>query len=254
MRAVLEPLLWRMSLIRRMLASGVLPRRRHRTRRLLAEKYLSGKGLEIGALQMPVPLPGKASVRYVDQLTPEEARARHPEIQKAKLVLPDVFDNGETLDSILDGSVDFIIANHVLEHCENPCGTVRTHLRKLGPGGILYYAVPDKRLTFDHRRRVTTFEHLIDDDRLGPEAARYEHYRDFVEHTSGLTDPSLIEREVQRLMQLKYRIHFHVWDKGGYGDFLRNLREYLRPSSFETLFLAQNGVEVVAILRKEDRA
>ena len=81
-----------------------------------------GSGLEIGALQMPLRLPAGASVRYVDRFDVEELRSHYPELDDFELVAPDVIDDGEVLGTIPDESADFLIANHMIEHCEDPIG------------------------------------------------------------------------------------------------------------------------------------
>ena len=87
-----------------------------------------------------------------------------------------MIDDGERLETFAEESVDFIVANHFMEHTQDPIRTIETHLSKLRPGGILFYAVPDKRYTFDFRRPRTTLEHLIADYERGPEASRWEHF------------------------------------------------------------------------------
>ncbi len=90
----------------------------------------------------------------------------------------DSIDDGETLSTISDDSLDFIIANHFLEHCENPIGTIRNHLKKVKTGGILLYVIPEKTYTFDKERTLTEFNHLIDDDVVGTEISRMPYYPD----------------------------------------------------------------------------
>ena len=121
-------------------------------RREFAERFLAGEGLEIGALHLPLRTPAGARVRYVDRMSVEDLRAEYAELEDWKLTPVDVIDNGELLSTIPESSQDFIIANHFLEHCEDPIRTIETHLGKLRPGGVLFYAVPDKRYTFDSRR------------------------------------------------------------------------------------------------------
>ena len=118
------------------------------TRAALAARFLSGRGIEIGALDCPLPLPACASARYVDRADATELRRLYPELAESELVNPDVIENGETLSSFAADSLDFIIANHMLEHCENPLGTLRNHLRVVRPGGILYYAIPNRIHSF----------------------------------------------------------------------------------------------------------
>lgn len=119
------------------------------TRGDLARELLRGSGLEIGARHLALAVPPEARVRYVDRMTVDDLRAHYPELAGRPLAPVDVVDDGERLSAIAAESVDFIVANHFLEHCEDPIQTIETHLGKLRPGGILFYAVPDKRYTFD---------------------------------------------------------------------------------------------------------
>src|SRR5437763_6623860 len=142
----------------------------------LARHFIRGRGLEIGALHSPLDVPPGVGVTYIDRLTVEELRGDYPELDDLDLTPVDVIDDGERLATVADASQDFIIANHFLEHCEDPIGTIETHLRKAKPGGILFYAVPDKRYTFDFRRPVTTLEHMVSDHEHGPARSRNQHY------------------------------------------------------------------------------
>ena len=62
---------------------------------------------------------------------------------------------------------DFVIANQVLEHFQNPLLALQNMLRVLKPGGVLYLSLPDKRFSFDVDRPVTTVEHVLRDYRRG---------------------------------------------------------------------------------------
>ena len=79
------------------------------------------------------------------------------------------------------GSQDFIIANHFIEHTEDPIGTIKRFLTVLRPQGILYMAVPDKRFTFDLERPLTSLEHLLRDHTEGPEWSRESHFREWAQ-------------------------------------------------------------------------
>jgi len=56
----------------------------------------------------------QANVRYVDRM-PVEVKKQYPELSAYNLVEPDILDDGETLSSISDDSVDFGY-NHMIEH------------------------------------------------------------------------------------------------------------------------------------------
>ena len=48
-------------------------------------------------------------------------------------------DDWETLASVRDGQINFIIASHMLEVTENPIGTIRSHHHNCRPGGMLCF-------------------------------------------------------------------------------------------------------------------
>lgn len=182
-------------------------------RKALASVYLRGRGIEIGALHAPLKVPRSAKVHYIDRLTVPELRRHYPELKSYKLVEADTIDDGETLGTIKDASQDFVIANHFLEHCENPIKAVTNFFRILREGGILYLAVPDKRFTFDKKRAVTSFDHLVRDYEKGPHASREEHLKDWVVNVEGQKDEIAVQKRIQLLDAMKYSIHYHNWTR-----------------------------------------
>jgi SAM-dependent methyltransferase len=216
-------------------------------RRRIADTYLRGEGIEIGALYAP--LQTSARVRYVDRMTVEQLRGQYPELSNTALTPVDRIDDGERLVSFPDESLDFIIANHMLEHCENPLGTIRVHLERLRRGGILYYAVPDKRNSFDIDRPITSFEHLVDDDKDGGEATRFGHYMEWARLVNHIEAPADAHRNAVEAMRIRYSIHFHVWDPSAWLEFLSQAARYL-ASPFEVLLFEQNDTEIICVLRR----
>jgi len=61
------------------------------------------------------------------------------------------------------GVFDFVLSSHVIEHLANPLRGLREWGRVLREGGVLVLVVPHKDATFDHRRPVTTLEHILED-------------------------------------------------------------------------------------------
>jgi hypothetical protein len=218
-------------------------------RKRLSRKYIMGKGIEIGALHNPLWVSDRAHVRYIDRLDMDTLRLHYPTLNDFKLAKVDIIDNGETLETIGDESLDFIIGNHMLEHCENPIGTIRNHLSKLKNNGIMYYAIPDKRLCFDVNRPYTSFEHLITDDKYGPEISRREHYYEWTKYSCSIALPDEIESVVKKLLEMNQSIHFHVWDVFSYYTFLVDCKKYLN-GCFEIICYYPNGNEIIAILKK----
>ncbi len=217
-----------------------------------AARYLQGEGLEIGPLHLPLRMPPHARPRYVDRMPVEQLRDEYPELAGWDLTPVDVIDDGERLATIAEGSQDFIVANHFLEHCENPIGTIETHLGKLKPGGVLFYAVPDKRYTFDFRRPVVTLEHMVADYVEGPEGSRGEHYEEW----SRLVLVEEAEPEEQTLARArelegaKYSIHMHAWTQAEFLAMVLECRGRF-GEAFDIEAAARQGIEFVVVLRKQ---
>jgi SAM-dependent methyltransferase len=218
----------------------------------LTAKFLAGNGIEIGALHEAVPVPAAARVRYVDRLPVTALREHYPELAGLPLVEVDILDDGETLASIPDGSLDFIIANHMLEHCENPLGAIRTHFRKIRAGGVLYYAVPDMRFSFDNARPLTPKEHFLDDDRLGPQQSRDAHFEEWVRLVMHITGEHQVREEAARLKATNYSIHFHVWDFDSFQYFVDLVRDSSPGIAFDWSHLELNVGEIVSIFTKRE--
>lgn len=227
-------------------------------RTAFATAYLSGDGLEIGALHQPLAAPPRAHVHYVDRMATPDLRREYPELADYRLTEVDIVDDGETLATIAPESQDFIIANHFLEHTEDPVGTIETHLSKLKPGGVLFYAVPDKRFTFDFRRTVTPIEHMVADHEEGPERSRAEHFREWsrfvLEHErpEGVGpewDEQRIEAVAQQLEAQDYSIHMHVWTQAEFLQLIFTLRDRA-DGGFDLEAAARVGIEFIVVLRK----
>ena len=218
------------------------------TRRKLASKYLSGDGIEIGALHSPLKVPPKAKVRYVDRMSVADLRKQYPELSGCNLVEVDIIDNGEKLTSIEDCSLDFVIANHMIEHCQEPIGTMQQFLRVLKPGGVLYVAVPDKRYTFDFGRPVTSIEHLIRDYRDGSGWSKIKHFEEWCRLVQKVPDAE-ISLSVNNLITMDYSIHFHVWTKEEFTELLKYCKDMLQ-FPFKTETVKGNYNEFIVILRK----
>jgi SAM-dependent methyltransferase len=222
------------------------------TRHELGVELLRGSGIEIGALHLPMVLSAGVSVRYVDRMTMLELRAHYPDLDGHDLAPVDVVDDGERLSTMEPESVDFIVANHFLEHCEDPIGTIKTHLGKLRPGGVLFYAVPDKRYTFDFRRSPTRLSHLIADHENGGQGSRQEHHLEFARlvypEGDGPPDEQAVREHVAAIEATSYSIHFHVWTQADLLELMLHCQR--RLGSFEIEAVRRNGLENIVVLRK----
>ena len=180
-----------------------------------ATRYLRGEGIEIGASHMPIEVDKTCcSVRYVDRLNEGEIDQNFPELRESTLVPVDVICDvvNDGLSPFADGSLDFAIASHLLEHVPNPLGFIQECHRVLRAGGYLYLGIPDKEFTFDRDRKRTPLAHLIADFRAGARAIDEEHLVDYLTKAAKEAIPedpaartALFERELGR------SFHVHVW-------------------------------------------
>lgn len=214
-------------------------------REFISRHFVGGTGLEIGALHNPMPVSPGTIVRYVDRLPVDDLRRQYPELAALPLVPLDIIDNGETLATIADASQDFVIANHFLEHCEDPIGTVKTFHRVLRQNGVLYLAIPEKTSTFDRDRPVTSLGHLLHDHQHGPAASREAHFREWALLVDKRVDD--LEAHVEQLLRKNYSIHFHVWDQQRWLEFVTLLQQMI---GFRLELVCQHGIELITVLRK----
>ncbi|WP_223908824.1 methyltransferase domain-containing protein [Geobacter sp. AOG1] len=217
----------------------------------VAATYLKGNGIEIGALHNPLKVGEKARVRYLDRMSVADLRRQYPELAKEKLVNVDIVDDGEHLATVADESQDFVIANHFVEHSQNPLRAIANMFRVLKIDGVLYIALPDKRYSFDVDRPVTPLDHLLRDFREGPEWSRKGHFEEWVRLVSKVEHPKERDELVNKLIAMDYSIHFHVWSQKEMVELVLFLRTV---HSFEIELMLRGGVENIFILRKTARS
>ena len=216
-------------------------------RNRIVQEYIRGIGIEIGALHNPVPIPANVTVKYVDRLSVESLRHQYPELKNLPLVDVDIIANGETLDSIEENSQDFVVANHFLEHCQNPLLAIKNMFRVLKKNGILYMAIPDKRYSFDITRPITSYQHLVEDYTRGSEISKKEHFEEWVKLVCNVTDNYEVTRQVNELMRTDYSIHFHVWTQVEMIELVLNIKKKLE---FEVELICRNIGEVIFVLER----
>ena len=145
----------------------------------MARQYIRGDGIEIGAKSTPL-----LSNRTLGKINAERAAMKAPpttvrlvdELSTADLLVKyggtdathqgwlrgirahpvDVVDDANYLKRFRDESLDFVVANHVLEHVVDFLGTLATFHRVLRKGGVAFVALPDRRFNPEDRNRRTT--------------------------------------------------------------------------------------------------
>lgn len=242
-----------------------------KVRELVAQSYIWGNGIEIGAFASPLSVPTGVKVTYIDKsdvdavtepfsisgLTLEDFG-----VDVGSIIKPDIVDDGETLSKVGDYSQDFVIANHVLEHFEDPIKGFRNMLRVLKHGGILYLSLPEMRRSFDRTREQTSFEHILRDYEEGPGWSRDQAYAEFAkifvtqgmdkglfEKSSGAQREAFENQQAKVLNEVNFSIHFHAWTMDGMQDMFLRIKQRFKLA-FETRLMLQNGDEVIFIFQK----
>ena len=219
-------------------------------RDFLAQQYLCGKGIEIGALNLPCKVPEGTVVSYVDSKPAEELIKYYGrEMHGQTVVKVDLVTDAHTLAGIENESQDFAIANQVLEHLENPLLAMESLLRVVKTGGVVFLSLPDKRHTFDAGRPLTRFEHIVEDYRLGPEKSREAHYREWMELVEKVPSGEFAERLNFLMNVLHYPIHFHVWTQFEMFEMFSGARGVL-PYRYEIDCFKANDAEALFVLKK----
>lgn len=220
-----------------------------RVRYEISKKYLKGRGLEIGAFNSPTPLLEGVESDYVDQMSIEEIKKRFPKYEDYYCAYPIILDDGEKLRKIENEKYDFLIANHMLEHTENFFETIQNHLRVIKKGGILFYAIPDKRFTFDKNRKLTTYEHLKDELNNGVKENSYEHYLDVAMNIENLKEEEAKEKATE-LLNEGMDTHFHVWTSE---TFIEHIKTAIKDKILKVEILEHSHeveIESITILKK----
>lgn len=219
-------------------------------REFVADTFIRGRGIEIGALHMPLGVPRSAKVKYVDRFSVEALRKHYPELNGKELVRVDIIADGERLETVQDATQDFVIANHFIEHCQNPVGALINMFRVLKPGGVLYLAIPDKRNSFDADRPVTTLEHVMRDYEEGPAWSKRQHFEEWTRLVNKVQDDEEAEKQIALNLSIDYSIHYHVWTQAEMLELIVALRKMV---SFEVELCLKHEAEVIFILRKNNQ-
>lgn len=220
-------------------------------RDFLAAEYIHGNGLEIGALHKPVKVPRDARVTYVDSLSTEQLKYLFQnEVAGHQVVDVGIVTDAHTLKEVRSASQDFLIANQVVEHLENPLLALENMLRVLKEGGFLFISLPDKRYTFDCDRPLTDFAHVLKDYREGPAISRKHHYREWVRLVEKITEDEKVEQRAEELENVhKYAIHFHAWTQFEMFEMFAGLQRELKiPMEIEAS--KANDYEALFVIHK----
>jgi SAM-dependent methyltransferase len=121
-----------------------------------------------------------------------------------------------SLDGFDNASYDVVLASHTLEHIANPLLALSEWKRVVGSDGHLVLALPHLENTFDHRRPVTTLEHIEADFATSTCEDDPTHITEFIELCDLSRVPEPLSRQAfeerTRDHTANRTVHHHVFD------------------------------------------
>ncbi len=130
------------------------------------------------------------------------------------------------LQGIPSKEYDFVCSADVIEHVANPLHALFEWGRILKDDGVMVMIVPCKKNTFDHKRPVTLFDHLIEDYTCGTTEDDITHISEVLELHDLSLDPlagSFEEFKERTLNNPQNRsVHHHVF----HGELVTKMLDY----------------------------
>jgi len=135
-----------------------------------------------------------------------------------------IFSEGSSLTAVRDGTYDFILSCHNLEHFANPVKALKEWQRIARPGGALVLVLPNYLGTFDHRRKLTLVAHMLEDFDRNTQEDDLTHLPEILRDHDLSEDPgagTLEEFRERSLNNFQNRcLHHHVFDENNSRDLL----------------------------------
>jgi len=184
-----------------------------------------GKGLEIGgpSTVFKTMMPAYQAARSVDGANFAGQTVWEGAIQSGKhyrylgnRVGHQFISDATDLSEIASGNFDFVLSSNCLEQVANPIQALLEWRRILRPRGSLILVLPNKNCNFDHRRSITTLEHMIDDHRSGVTEHDLTHLAEILDLHDLSRDPpagdfnAFRQRSMENLSNRT--LHHHVFD------------------------------------------
>lgn len=140
-------------------------------------------------------------------------------------------------------SLDFVCSSHVLEHIANPLGAINEWKRVLKKRGIIYAGVPDKRYTFDNKRKRTPLSHIKDDFKRNVDQTDNTHISEFVKNWDEEKDYSYNREQFLENVRNnpKSQVHHHVWIV----DDLKEIFEYMNLKIIYGPILRRETIHII---------
>jgi len=152
--------------------------------------------------------------------------------------------DGTNLDRIESKTYDFLVSSNCLEHIANPLKALKEWKRILKDTGFIVLVLPAKESNFDHRRAVTSFEHLLEDLINQTTEKDMTHLDEILALHDLALDPPAGNLEQFRLRSLdnfnNRTLHHHVFDF----PLIKRMLEYC---NFEIINMSKSDTDFFAV-------
>jgi SAM-dependent methyltransferase len=110
---------------------------------------------------------------------------------------------GNELTNVANEQYDFLLSSHSLEHFANPLKAIFEWKRVIKKGGILLIVLPHPKFTFDNKRAITQFSHLLEDYKNKIEETDLTHLEEVVEFHNYAMTPDIESKDFLRQRSLQ---------------------------------------------------
>ncbi|RJQ27163.1 hypothetical protein C4565_05535 [Candidatus Parcubacteria bacterium] len=193
---------------------------------------LVGKGVEIGAGNLPMLFENEVEMTYIDKHSQEELRQIFPNVDYPRLSKIIIGNSDEPLN-LEANSYNFLVAAHVIEHLRNPFKSLDYWCRVVKELGHIYIILPNRNDCFDKGRPYTAVSHLAQEYKLDNDSAQMKqnlvnHLREHYANTDFKGKEHLMDREINYEYQINLgAAHYHVFGVVNSYEFFEYSREYL---------------------------
>ena len=193
---------------------------------------LVGKGIEIGAGNLPMVFENKVEITYIDQNSQEELQKIFPEIDYPQLGKVVIGSADEPLNAEYN-AYNFLVASHVIEHLKNPFKSLEYWCEVVKEGGYIYIIVPNRDDCFDKGRPYTDVSHLAQEYRLDNDSVQLKqnlvnHIREHYGNADFRSREYLMDTGIDYEYQIRIGVaHYHVFGVINSYKFFKYAQEHL---------------------------
>ena len=152
------------------------------------------------------------------------------------------------LTNVKTNNYDAIISSHCLEHVANPIKALIRWYETLKTNGYLLLVLPNKIGNFDHKRKYTTFEHILNDYKIDVDESDTTHINEYIEFFDLEKKPgnkiSLEDfKEITKDNFVNREMHHHVFNK-------ELIFQTLKFCKFEILNYLEKKEDLIILCKK----